>query len=137
MHFTQLRLLSLLLAVAVTRHAVLASSSASSPAGATAAATMYDCPAGDAVDRYLEPSSPTGDHMELGMARLHGATSMASPDAVPCALIATGWWHYELCWNRFVRQFHVEEHRITAEYFLGLGPLAVSPTDRVMLRMSR
>ncbi len=30
-----------------------------------------------------------------------------------------GWWTYEVCFGKYVRQYHLEKEKITAEYYLG------------------
>jgi protein OS-9 len=40
-----------------------------------------------------------------------------------CVIRGTGWWVYEMCWPRQVRQYHADAHnRIETEYMLGMGP---------------
>ena len=36
-----------------------------------------------------------------------------------CYFRFAGWWIYEFCFGRHVRQFHQEQHQVTAEFFLG------------------
>ncbi|KAL9641442.1 hypothetical protein ABK040_013368 [Willaertia magna] len=36
-----------------------------------------------------------------------------------CYFRITGWWIFEFCFNKFVRQFHQEQQKVTMEYFLG------------------
>lgn len=36
-----------------------------------------------------------------------------------CFFRVEGWWTYELCYNKHVRQFHQEREAVTSEFFLG------------------
>ncbi|EFC38741.1 predicted protein [Naegleria gruberi] len=46
-----------------------------------------------------------------------------------CYFRIAGWWLYEFCFNKFVRQFHQEQHTVTNEYFLGYSK-EQSPTNK-------
>jgi len=51
------------------------------------------------------------------------------PDTEPDALLAplegsclqriTGWWTYEYCYNKHIRQFHMEDSKVVNEFYLG------------------
>lgn len=86
--------------------------------------SQYVCSQANEVAAFLKSSAPGRFQIENAMVRLSGAPKFetSSNGPAPCIIIGTGWWHYELCWMRYLRQFHVEDHRIAAEYFLGLGP---------------
>ena len=43
----------------------------------------------------------------------------------PCLVMRDGgWWEYEFCFDRWIRQYHQENNVIKSEYFLGFGPRA-------------
>jgi hypothetical protein len=113
-------------------------SSSISEGFATRDDSLYQCPAADSIDAFLTSGDGAGS-VESALARLHGAKSHSDPDATPCAIIAAGWWNYELCWDRYLRQFHTDPQtqRISAEFFLGLGPRALDASDRIVGRLSR
>jgi protein OS-9 len=39
-----------------------------------------------------------------------------------CVQKHNGWWSYDVCWERHVRQFHADGGQLRTEYFLGKGP---------------
>jgi hypothetical protein len=113
---------------------LLCSTAAAAPsdyAAVTSPDLLYDCPHAEAVNQA------EGD-LEMAFARLQDTPRVnRDSNTIPCAVLSAGWWHYEVCWQRYIRQFHVENQRITAEYFLGLGPVALSADDSTMNRLSR
>jgi hypothetical protein len=42
-----------------------------------------------------------------------------------CLRFDSGWWSYEFCPGKFLRQFHKEQEAVASEYFLGFGPHAL------------
>eukprot|EP00667_Euglena_gracilis_P029976 EG_transcript_40642 len=42
-----------------------------------------------------------------------------------CFVTSVGWWRYEYCGDKWVRQYHEEQGVVTAEFVLGLGPKAL------------
>lgn len=42
-----------------------------------------------------------------------------------CLRFDSGWWSYEFCPGKFLRQFHKEQEAIASEFFLGFGPHAL------------
>lgn len=52
------------------------------------------------------------------------AEQLNSALGTECAIKPAGWWVYEVCWNRAVRQFHQnQKQEIETVYFLGKGPM--------------
>eukprot|EP00300_Choanocystis_sp_HF-7_P024035 c25430_g1_i1.p1 GENE.c25430_g1_i1~~c25430_g1_i1.p1 ORF type:complete len:407 (+),score=87.86 c25430_g1_i1:46-1221(+) len=46
-----------------------------------------------------------------------------------CMFRDEGWWRYELCWPKHLRQYHMEGQKLIAEFYLGLyDPVSSIPT---------
>jgi protein OS-9 len=55
-----------------------------------------------------------------------------------CVQKVGGWFSYDICWERHVRQYHAEGSQLKAEYFLGKGPsykLENGATDDLTFRV--
>jgi len=72
-----------------------------------AAGRSYDCRAGDAVAPADEDAPPESLAEALGL--LRGV----------CAYLNQGWWTYEWCHRRHVRQFHLEARQRDPDWSLG------------------
>lgn len=55
-----------------------------------------------------------------------------------CFFLFSGWWNYELCFNRFVRQFHEEKGVVQSEFILGFAAgCATSASSTVLYTNGR
>lgn len=81
----------------------------------------------------IPPRSSTAESDQLWRAHLRKVRDHAVPahlvDGINRALAElcfaqpAGWWTYELCWGRHLRQFHADANgNVEVEYFLGKGP---------------
>jgi len=63
--------------------------------------------------KNFDPSKPNDDNTEeeaVEMSDLEKAKKLLQPMASqPCLLRTKDWWTYELCYGKFIRQFHMEE----------------------------
>jgi hypothetical protein len=85
--------------------------------------TRYDC-------ARANPTGATASEAREARAKLIGKEAKAATrDKVhgvldgACVMSGKGWWVYEACWGRQVRQYHqTSDDKIETEYALGLGP---------------
>lgn len=78
----------------------------------------------------------TGGWNRIQHAISHTNSGVAG-NAWPCLFFHEGWWDYEYCHGRWLRQFHAENGVVVSDLFLGIHPDALKPDDLVAKRHIR
>ena len=87
--------------------------------------SSYDCLLPDETasgkGEKAKPKFKPGEKLPEALTeKVHAALRQ---DKHGCVVKVAGWWIYELCWNKHVRQFHQNGQQVVeTEYFLGKGP---------------
>lgn len=73
------------------------------------------------------PATSPSAHPENAVLKMHGK----------CVYSTEGWWQYELCFGRHIRQFHVEGDSVVTEFYLGRAPAKPSITRQELQTVHR
>lgn len=61
------------------------------------------------------------DHKNENPEKVESISEILSPLKDNCLIFGQGWWTYEFCYNKHVRQFHLGPKNIEADYILGVA----------------
>lgn len=84
--------------------------------------TKYDCFIPPQVEHQLENSKEEKKKIIGKTLSMQLTQQLHQQLQNTCGMKMAGWWVYEFCWNKGIRQYHQDGQQITTEYSLGKGP---------------
>lgn len=95
-----------------------------SPTGERVVCTLPDAEAAENAGDDAKSATAGVSGSDSSGKKTPSLESLLEPLDGVCIFRLTGWWTYELCFGRHLRQFHedAEKKVVTVSYFLGLQP---------------